>query len=78
MKYRLPGARLYNPRRKSELIDLIKPQWNGLMKELREMDSKQLRAILLQMRQNQFVNLMQKSPYEKIYDNPHTKIGETT
>jgi len=59
MSYRLHNN-YYIPRRKSELLQLILPYWNGSKTELRHMPIKQLRAILNRIRQETLNELMRK------------------
>lgn len=59
--YRTPGAMFYVPRRKSELIDMIiKSGWQGTKTALRQMEHRQLKAILIGQRNKHFTDMMRK------------------
>lgn len=59
MTYRI-GTPFFVPRRKSELIALIMPHWNGYKKDLQGMGVPQLREILKRFRQKAYVEFMKK------------------
>ena len=45
------------PRTKKDIIEAIKPNWNGRMKDLREMGKGRLIAIFCRIRDKQFISL---------------------
>lgn len=69
MTYRT-GSCFYIPRRKSELIDeIIKSgNWNGTKQALKDMETKQVRAIFISIRNgiyNDFMKKQSASPAQK-------------
>lgn len=61
--YRTPGAMFYVPRRKNELIDMIvKAGWAGTKTALRQMEHRQLKAILIGQRNKHFNKSMMRNP----------------
>ena len=59
MKYRY-NSPFHIPRRKDELIDLIIPAWKGTKTSLKQMDRKNLIAILYKIRNEGIENIMRK------------------
>jgi hypothetical protein len=73
--YRTPGAMFFVPRRKGELIDLIvKSGWNGTKTSLREKEHRELKAILIRMRNAHFDKFMTRTPVE----NKLTKVENSS
>lgn len=59
--YRTPGVMFHVPRRKNELIEMIvKSGWAGTKTALRQMEHRQLKAILIGQRNKHFTDMMRK------------------
>lgn len=75
-QYRTPGAMFYVPRRKVELIQMIVDSgWKGTKTTLRSMEHRQLKAILIGMRQRHFSDIMRKPVH---LDNGQAQVGDKT
>lgn len=73
----MPGAMFYIPRSKKELIDLIvKSGWNGTKTALHDMEHRQLKAILIRMRQAHFDKYMMRKPVEPLKTT--AQVGDKT
>jgi len=62
MPYRI-NSDFYIPSRKSEIIKIIKPHWNGKMSDLQIMEKKQLIGIMRAIRQEMEIQLIKKENY---------------
>ena len=75
MRYRYPGVFFHVPRSKKELIQMIVDGgWKGTKQALKDMEHKQLKAILISQRNKAFTDMM--SIDKKNIPQTHTQTNE--